>query len=119
MARVMDRRSRWFRALGLAAWLSFLGAAPSVGGLELAWHLAHGSPPDHGQAPHVEEAGGATHGDHCQLGPSKPGPGRIAATAPVPVPVAADRCVLPAFALPVAGGLHTLPFQARAPPLIG
>jgi hypothetical protein len=110
-------RARLGRVHGAIALAAFLAAGPGVPGLELAFHLAHGAGPGHGTEVHVEEAGAATHGDHCQLStgaatarlPDRP-------TARLAPDLAADRLAGPVCFGALVGN-RFLPALPRAPPL--
>lgn len=60
-----DRASRLWALCVLGA---FLIAGPGVSGLEVGFHLVHSVVPGHAANAHFEQAGGASHGDHCQVG---------------------------------------------------
>lgn len=70
-------RHAWIRGVRLLVAVALLLMSPGMRGLEVVYHLAHGSTPSHERIPHLEPAGVGSHADHCQ-GDLAAGDARIA-----------------------------------------
>lgn len=106
------------RLLSLLLLAAFVATGQGVAGLELAWHMGHVDD-QHERAPHVEAAGGASHGDTCQLTVAH-SDGRL------PVLPSAAPAVAQAGGSPLVGPAdgpfstcQAAPTRSRAPPILG
>lgn len=106
------------RPLSLVLLAAFMATGQGVAGLELAWHVGHGDD-QHERAPHVEGAGGASHGDTCQLTVAQ-SDGRLPvlpSAAPALAQAGGSLAVSAADGL--VGARQTARTLSRAPPIIG
>lgn len=106
------------RLLSLVLLAAFVATGQGVSALELAWHVGHVDD-QHERAPHVEAAGGASHGDTCQLTVAH-SDGRL------PILPSAAPAIAQAGGSPLVGPADGLfnacqaaPTRSRAPPIVG
>lgn len=116
MLAFIGARARRLCSLILLA--AFVATGQGVAALELAWHVGHVDD-QHERVPHVEAAGGASHGDTCQLTVAQ-SDGRLpvlASKAPAR-PQSGGSVQVPALE-GFLGACQVPPTQSRAPPIIG